>query len=295
VYFRAADSLAIYFQQRMLRAFRVIHALAFGMGMMFILYSDVQARRPFMIAFFLCFAATYVVYNVAARGKWQDKYLEYRALAEGLRVQFFWAVAGVTGDAATKYAHDNFLQKQDVELVWIRNVMRVAGIGCDVAPDLDPVGLACAIREWIGDETGGGQLKYYRRNTQQYIERSGRIDRLGQLIGVSVTVILVASVVVESNATRGMLFVTLGSLLLLLSVRQSYAYRVAEKELVKQYEFMHRIFRKARRRLLSAATDAERRRILRVLGESALEEHAEWILLHRGRPLDRGRLWRMES
>jgi hypothetical protein len=32
-----------------------------------------------------------------------------------------------------------------------------------------------------------------------------------------------------------------------------------------------------------------------VLGESALDEHAEWILLHRGRPLDRGKLWRMES
>jgi hypothetical protein len=295
VYFCAADSLAIHFQQLMLRAFRMTHVLGFAMGMMFILYSDVQSRRPFMVAFFLFFAATYAVYRVAARGKWQEKYLEYRALAEGLRVQFYWAVAGVTGDPATKYAHDNFLQKQDVELTWIRNVMRVAGIGCDVAPDLNPQGLAFAIREWIGDENGGGQLKYYRKSMRQYIDRSGQIDRMGQLVGVLVTVSLVASVLVASNAVRGTLFVTVGSLLLLLSVRQSYAFRVAEKELVKQYEFMYRIFRKARRRLEAATSDTERRRILRVLGESALDEHAEWILLHRGRPLDRGKLWRMES
>ncbi|HEY7671812.1 MAG TPA: hypothetical protein VIC71_06325 [Gammaproteobacteria bacterium] len=293
--FCAADSLAIYFQSRMLRAFRVTHALAFVMGLMFILYSDVQARRPFMIGFFLCFVATFTVYYFAARQKWQEKYLEYRALAEGLRVQFYWAVAGVTGDLATKYAHDNFLQKQDVDLVWIRNVMRVAGIGCDVAPDLDAEKLAFVIHEWIGDEKSGGQLQYYRRTVTQYVEKSGQLDRLGRLTGVVVTSILIASVIVASNGVRGFLFAALGSLLLLLSVRQSYAYRIAEKELIKQYEFMYRIFRKARRRLQAASSDAERRRILHVLGQSALEEHAEWILLHRGRPLDRGKLWRMES
>ena len=35
-----------------------------------------------------------------------------------------------------------------------------------------------------------------------------------------------------------------------------------------------------------AESDADKRRILKVLGDSALEEHAEWILIHRERSID---------
>jgi len=36
----------------------------------------------------------------------------------------------------------------------------------------------------------------------------------------------------------------------------------------------------------SAESDADRRRILKMLGDAALEEHAEWILMHRERAID---------
>ena len=36
-----------------------------------------------------------------------------RALAEGLRVQFYWQVSGVSDRMQNRFAHDNFLQKQD--------------------------------------------------------------------------------------------------------------------------------------------------------------------------------------
>ena len=78
----------------------------------------------------------------------------------------------------------------------------------------------------------------------------------------------------------------MGVVLLLVGVRQSYATSRAESELIRQYEFMHRIFRNARRRVDEADSDAERRRILKLLGDSALEEHAEWILIHRERGIE---------
>jgi hypothetical protein len=53
---------------------------------------------------------------------------------------------------------------------------------------------------------------------------------------------------------------------------------------------MHRIFSNARRRLDTASSDAERRGILRALGDAALDEHTEWILMHRERPPEHGKL-----
>jgi hypothetical protein len=32
---------------------------------------------------------------------------------------------------------------------------------------------------------------------------------------------------------------------------------------------------------------------LQVLGDAALEEHTEWILMHRERSVDQGELWQM--
>ena len=89
--------------------------------------------------------------------------------------------------------------------------------------------------------------------------------------------------------------VVMGTMLLLFGVRHGYAYSTAEKELIKQYEFMLRIFRNARRRLNNAHDISEQRQIMLALGGSALDEHAEWILMHRDRSIDQGEIWRLGS
>ena len=294
-YFCAADWLASYFRRRTHVAIQLTHYLAFLMGMMFIIYSDVTARGYFMAAFLFFFLMAYLAHRLAARGQWQRKHLEYRALAEGLRVQFYWAVSGVVSEDVTEYVHDGFLQKQDVDLGWIRNVMRVAGTGCDVSPNLDPRALSFSERAWVGDDRGGGQVEYYGRKAAGYRNRSRCMERLGELTAIVIPVLLIAMVGTPSDRIRDLLLVPLGLCLLALSVRQSYAHRIAEREIIRQYEFMHRLFGSAQRRLKLATNDSDRRAILRVLGESALEEHAEWVLLHRDRPLDHRSLWRMEA
>jgi hypothetical protein len=84
--------------------------------------------------------------------------------------------------------------------------------------------------------------------------------------------------------------VLMGILPLIAAAQGAYAQKRAEKELIKQYLFMARIFRNARRRLVEAASEGARRQILKALGDAALEEHAQWILIHRERPLERARL-----
>ncbi len=82
----------------------------------------------------------------------------------------------------------------------------------------------------------------------------------------------------------------MGVLPLIAGVREAYAHKKAERELVKQYRFMEKIFSNAKRHFYSALSDHEKRAILKVLGDAALDEHAEWILMHRERPLEHGKL-----
>jgi hypothetical protein len=102
---------------------------------------------------------------------------------------------------------------------------------------------------------------------------------------VTLTTLLLVGGALPEDARNPVIYL-MGCVLLLVGVRQSYANATAESELIKQYEFMHRIFHNAKRRLDVADNDVDRRRILKILGDASLEEHAEWILMHRERAPD---------
>jgi hypothetical protein len=84
---------------------------------------------------------------------------------------------------------------------------------------------------------------------------------------------------------NNVLVAIMGLLPLIVTIRQSYAHRTAERELIAQYGYYYRIFDSANRLLQRAEQLDLRREILRALGEAALDESSQWILRQRERPL----------
>jgi hypothetical protein len=289
---QVVDGMAVHFQHRMNWAMRTIHLLAVAMGLSFLLYSDSGAADAMLWVFLLFFLVGLLVASAAHARDWHRKYVDYRALAEGLRVQSFWRCAGLSMTGDPEFAHDNFMQKQDVELGWIRNVMRAAGLApalaaCDADGTIDDV-----IEAWVGRPGVSGQLAYYERQASLRARHHRRTRALGQAclwagVGISLFLALFHGALLAS--TRNVLVTTMGALSLIAAVREAYAYRKADKELIKQYRFMRRIYRNARTALDAAGSVREKCEILRALGEAALAEHAEWALMHRDRPIEHGR------
>jgi len=292
--FRAADWLAIHFQKRVSSGLIVTHSLAALMGLAFILYSEFDGLEILAWFFLLAFLAGFVLFRIGERRQWHRKYLDYRALAEGLRVQLFWSLAGVVNVHSSEFAYDNFLQKQDVDLGWIRHVMRNASLLRSGSRSPQTEWVDWVIKQWVGTgadggANGGGQLSYYRKKEVEKSTTFKRTTRLGTLslwVGILIAVVLVITGTGISGFQRQVLLVFMGILPLMAGIRDAYSHKKAEKELIKQYRFMQGIFANARR-LLDSSDDVKfRRRILKALGNAALEEDAEWILMHRERPLE---------
>ena len=288
--FGAADWLALHFRQRVRRKLQASHLAAGLMGLAFILYSDMDSRREFVAAFLLLFLAGASLSWLARRRQWQRKDLDYRGLSEGLRVQLYWRLAGVPVPSDGSLGYDSFLQKQDVELSWIRHAMRGTSLVQDSGTASDPRWLDWTIRHWVGDPDGaGGQLDYFRQGSHDraraYLltERLGRVALLAGLAGAVVLWVLGDHL---SGANQSWLLLFMGLLPLLAGIREAYSFKKADKELIKQFQFMARLFASCSARLARAATIVEKRELLLALGRACLEEHAEWILLHRDRPLD---------
>ncbi len=287
---RIADWLAMHFQKRISLGLIAVHTVALLIGLFFILYSDFDGTEFLVNFILLAFLAGFVLYKIGEKRQWHRKHLDYRALAEGLRVQFYWSLAGVIDVQSAEFAYDNFLQKQDVDLGWIRHVMRTVSLARsrDSVPQAEWVDWV--IEEWVGDEERQtGQLCYYRRKEQEKARRFRRTTYLGAVslrAGVLIAIVLAIAGSDMPGTYKQYLLVLMGILPLFAGVRDAYSHKKAEKELIKQYRFMRGILANARR-LLDSSDDLEfRRAVLRALGNAALEEGAEWILMHRERPLE---------
>jgi hypothetical protein len=290
--FGAADWLAVHFRHRVRRSMLLTHALAGAMGLAFILYSDVANDRRYVAAFLAMFALGLLVKWIGERREWHRKYLDYRGLAEGLRVQLYWRLAGVETPPNSSLGYDSFLQKQDVDLSWIRHAMRSTGLLRSEAFNPDAQWLRWVISRWVGERAqagGGGQLAYFseggRRRERAYRTTAllGDIALAGGVLGAIALLVLGGRI---DPGLQAKLLVAMGLLPLLAGIREAFSYKNADKELIKQFRFMSRLFDSCRSRLDRAADDTESRHLLRALGCACLEEHAEWILLHRERPLD---------
>lgn len=112
-------------------------------------------------------------YLITTSLDYQNKYQDWRTLAEGLRVQFYWRMVGVRKSVA-----DYYLRKQKSELDWIRNAIRVWSLW--PAPDLEAP-MPPVVTHWVRN-----QYLYFTRATQRDYKKKVRFGYIGYgLLGFS--------------------------------------------------------------------------------------------------------------
>jgi hypothetical protein len=288
-----ADWLAMHFRERVHQGLLLVHVLAVLTGLLLMVYSEFDAGRSLIAGVLVLFALGVAVVRLGERREWHRRYLDYRVLAEGLRVQCYWSIAGVPAAHRVRFTYDSFLQKQDVELGWIRHAMRAVNIGGGGAPSGSDAGLHWVVQHWVGDGGPVGQLGYFRRRSadrERKYRHTEAIGRASLLLSLgSALTLLLAAAMLPPHAGRWLLVLT-GVAALFAGVRAAYSHKLADKELIKQYRFMSRVFAGAAQRLAADSTPLAQRKVLEALGDAALEEHAEWILMHRERPLEANRI-----
>jgi hypothetical protein len=301
--FTASDWLGGHFRRCFTRALRARYSLWATLA--FLLLGLHGSRNDLLdvanIALvLLVFGAGWALAFWAHRRKWHRRFLDYRALAEGLRVDFYWEIAGVRAEFAGRFAHESFLQKQDVELEWIRAAMRTVGLRCALYPRTAwPHGFEHAYAAWIGDPdpvNGSGQLLYYRRSTQALERRQKITERLsrallfgGLALGIALAVDTGFAFLGQSLVSQGQrdsLVFGLAMITVYGAIFEIYLHEKADRSLIRQYRYMDSLFSFTARALRASPSRADQLHILRSLGHACLAEHAQWALAHRDMRID---------
>ncbi len=156
-----ADLLAQRFQRQTKQAAVVLSAVVFLAAIAFAHHSTLVPtdgrKNPWALALYLGFlAAAAGIHALSSHRNDHSRFLDYRAVAEGLRVQFYWRLAGLD-----KAAADHYLRWQRNELDWIRNVLRAWAFPLLAAPR--PSGMEPMLRQrWIQ-----GQWDYFKKREPQ--------------------------------------------------------------------------------------------------------------------------------
>jgi hypothetical protein len=303
--FTAADWMGGHYRRCFTTALKARYGLWALMAFLLIAFKKDSHGRVAMIsisgvlAVFVC--GTLLAYWAHRRG-WHRKYLDYRALAEALRVDFFWEVAGVRKEFDGEFAHESFLQKQDVELQWIRNAMRAVSLQLAIRPCGDfASGFAFVYANWIGDDhptSRRGQMSYYRERLHR-LERgmhfSEGIDRALLFCGLVLAVTFAVDVALGTRSflplhLRDAMLWALALVPVYAAIFEIYLNEKADRALIRQYRYMSSLFGFAADELRAADTVEMKLLILRSLGHACLAEHAQWILAHRDKRIQ-GMRW----
>jgi len=310
--YATADCLASRLKIRAHKSLHKVIVAVFVAGLAFETVSHVihpvwRASRlaPFVfVLFLLAVACACAVRLRSAHLKEHDKHLNYRGLAEALRVQFFWRLAGVADSVGRNYEG-----RQWRELDWMRTAAHAQWVltGADIpyrergAAGAIKHGIAEVRDHWVLD-----QQAFFARKTvseQIRLHRHEQIVRGLVLLGITCGLFaLVLFFLHQSNLLRFLPFALFATAMSFIGAGLIHfrAFKLALEAHARRYKESRDIFAEAARRLDSTHCvgvspveldskiqfEAACLKILRQLGREALMENADWVLTHRERPLE---------
>ncbi len=289
-----ADHLAAVYRHRLMRVTAWTYGIGAVMGCAFVLYSKIPAMWGLIYVFFSAALTTIALSRYAEGRGWHRDHLEFRALCEGLRVQFYLRVAGVRDEGRLHTGDESFLRGQDAELDWISTAMRAVDFEMhDAGRDGILGGIEHALETWVGSldpvkDQGTGQLAYFWRageHRRRLIALTEGTGATTLVLGLAAAAVLCFIPVLHVPYVKTPLVVTMGLLPLVAGILEAWLQKTAAKELARQYAYMYRLFDEARAQLQGDSNDHDRRSILFSLGRAALSEQATWVLLNRDRKL----------
>jgi hypothetical protein len=308
--FGIADTFAQDRQQQFVWDWKLLFSFGLIAFLCFAIVSHAGIVRNVLLAVFsLSFAAIVALYLRARLGRHQERFLDYRALAEALRVAVYLKLVGIgardvdakappAGDGAALAADPAdtitaaYPIRQPAELAWVkvclRNLERLdQGAGSAAGPGIDQAGHDIARRCWVRSQSDDFARQEVRCNA--LAEAVEAYSAVFMAISAFVLVpLLISGVVPQVLDIDRVVLIAAGLLPAVAAALAAYSQRLALRAQARQYDRLRMLFERAYALLperIDEHTAPLVQQLYLELGNEAMKESAEWVAIHRPRPI----------
>jgi hypothetical protein len=231
--------------------------------------------------------AAWAVLYLARRRQLESKHLEYRALAEALRVQFYWMAAGINETAERRFP-------DRVDTHWIPLTLRVLSMLGEHPGRAEPPTrrrLDQVLEAWVRD-----QAHWYRAKAASL---SARIHWLhhkwhgillaAALLGFAIALTFHLAAIREASHLRHHVLLGMALLLAPFALWRGFTEKRGYAVIGAEYAKMASLFARAESLLAAALARNDlpaAQTILGELGVEALHENAQWLAFYREHPME---------
>lgn len=289
--FRHADTLSLGFQRRVERSRIIVFSCLATLIISYATYSEFGHPQIALVAYFVALILGAYIWLVDRRQNLEQRFLDYRALAEALRIQLTWMQSGVSRSVG-----DYYLRKHRHDLRWIRFALRgfashyavidlLARRRIQPARDLSIIKNEKPIRDWMEE-----QRSYFERGADVRERRQKLLQTFATVLyalGIGAALVALALPYVGSQENFGhAIFLLMGVLPALAGVLGAWIKQVAIAEEAARYRAMQSLFTLALAEWDRPESVTMHAAIVEDLGKEALQENADWLTLRRGLPIE---------
>lgn len=295
---RRAYACADVFSQTNQRAvYRTIWGICLavpGAVLAFELYAHHWTVRAMLLVYLAVIFIPLLAYRLfIKRRAWQNHFQDFRALAEALRVQLFWGLAGVP-----RAVGECYLRKHRHEMDWIRQALLGPALQ-SLAVALGPPQPQMVMAFWIDAQCG-----YFSGTTAQGRAQPGKAEQnrrthrrcaawtnAAYATGLAIGVGLFAAYDHLSEGAHHLAIMAIGLAPAIAAAISIFSEKRAFRDHAHQYDRMGRLFGAGAlliRRDAHGMHDAPQAfaAIVGELGAEALAENGDWLMAHRERQVE---------
>jgi len=284
-WYSAFDVFSIYFRGKDISITIWLFTIGFFMISALEIYSNMDTSNIVLGVVMLLAVAATIIYLYSKTTDNHKKYLYYRTLAEALRIQFYWNIAGIN-----KNVSDYILRIHRRDFTWIKYIMSaIYGVTFNDKP-ITSESVNDLIYNWVEN-----QASFFRSKVEKMRRQLGFLNKIANISFIIGLILLVSIFFFEDfYKTRNYLnpnLVIIGMLLGVFALVKGYTKTKGYEQLHNQYELMKVIYSRAESKALETETynlDQEKKNLYLkelffVVGKEALIENGNWYLIFKER------------
>ncbi|NMD37560.1 MAG: hypothetical protein GYA87_02630 [Christensenellaceae bacterium] len=178
-----ADGLSLYFQKRYLKALKSFSTFGVLLVLFFLLYDELE-NKHFLLAYGLIILLYFPAFIFSQKKDIHMKYIQYRMLAETMRVQFYVLAAGLNDNISNA-----FTWTQKLDCIWIKRAVSALLIGSPDTVDIP--------EELIMENLIDGQFEYHTKAFNRNIRKHSKSENIARSMLLSSFVLFVFVFIME--------------------------------------------------------------------------------------------------